>query len=81
MSDYPPVSGRDVVKVLRSYGYQPVGRTGSHVRLREQQDDGTVRLVSVPMHDELAVGTLQNIADQCGAQDFDAFREWIETNR
>ena len=81
MSHRGTFSGQDVIKVLRQYGWTFVGRTGSHVRLREQQDDGEVRLVSVPMHDEIAPGTLRNIAEQCGADDFDAFCEWIAANR
>ena len=33
------------------------------------------------MHDEISLGTLSNIAKQAGANDFDAFCEWIEQNR
>lgn len=43
-------------------------------------DGGTVRTVVVPLHDELAEETLREIADQCGANDFDAFCEWIDTH-
>jgi len=32
------------------------------------------------MHDEIATGTLRDIADQCGALDFDAFCAWIDRN-
>jgi predicted RNA binding protein YcfA (HicA-like mRNA interferase family) len=70
-------SGRDIIKVLRSHGYAPTGRTGSHVQLRYETDGGTVRIVTVPMHDRIAIGTLRNIADQCGADSFDAWCEWI----
>jgi len=77
-------SGRDVVKVLTRNNYQLVGREGSHVRLRWEPPEGhptDTRVVSVPMHDEIREGTLRNIADQCGADDFDAFCEWIDRNR
>jgi len=76
-------SGREVVKALTSNNYRVVGREGSHVRLRWDPPDthGTApRLVSVPMHDEIQEGTLRNIADQCGADDFDAFCAWIDRN-
>jgi predicted RNA binding protein YcfA (HicA-like mRNA interferase family) len=76
-------SGRDIVKVLRSFGYRPVDRTGSHVKLRyvhpTNADD--VRVVSIPMHDRIRIGTLQNIADQCSAEDFHAWCEWIDQHR
>ena len=72
-------SGREIVKVLRSFGYVPVSREGSHVRLRyEHPETGEVRNVDVPQHDEVAIGTLRSIADQCGADDFEAWSEWID---
>ncbi|ELZ08036.1 hypothetical protein A6E15_10690 [Natrinema saccharevitans] len=72
-------SGREVVKVLTSFGYTPVSRRGSHVRLRyENEDTGEVRLVDVPQHDEIRIGTLRNIADQCGAADFYEWCRWID---
>lgn len=68
-------SGAEVVKVLRSFGYSIVGRTGSHVKLRYEHptNEDDVRVVSVPLHDRIRTGTLQNIADQCGAEDFHAW--------
>lgn len=76
-----PFSGEEVVKVLRGHGYKPAGRTGSHVRLvYEHPETGETRRVTVPMHDEIAWGTLRSIAEQCGAEDFDAFCEWLESS-
>jgi predicted RNA binding protein YcfA (HicA-like mRNA interferase family) len=73
-------SGQEVVKALRAYRYEPVGRKGSHVQLRyEHPDTGDVRNVTVPMYDEIPTDILQKIADQCGAEDFEAWCEWIET--
>lgn len=72
-------SGREIIGVLRGFGYRPVSRSGSHVRLRyENLDTGEVRNVDVPMHDEVRIGTLRSIADQCGAEDFDAWCAWID---
>lgn len=74
-----PVSGRELVKFLESHGYKPVDRTGSHVKLiYEDPNTGETRRVTVPQHDELATGTLRSIADQCGANDFQRFLNWIE---
>jgi predicted RNA binding protein YcfA (HicA-like mRNA interferase family) len=55
-----------------------VARTGSHVQMRYVADDGEVRNVTVPMHDRIKTNTLQNIADQCGANDFDDWCRWID---
>lgn len=75
-------SGREIISVLTDFGYVPVHREGSHVRLRyENSDTGEVRLVDVPMHDEIAIGTVRSIADQCGADDFEAWCEWIDDHR
>ncbi|WP_435118270.1 type II toxin-antitoxin system HicA family toxin [Halolamina sp. C58] len=74
-------SGREVISVLADFGYLPAQRTGSHVRLRyENEETGEVRLVDVPMHDEIKIGTLRSIADQCGATDFEAWCRWIDRN-
>ncbi|NNC25039.1 type II toxin-antitoxin system HicA family toxin, partial [Salinisphaera sp. USBA-960] len=55
---------------------------GSHLKLRYQHPQtGEIRNVTVPMGGEIRTGTLRNIADQCGAKDFEAFCEWIDENR
>jgi len=71
-------TGREVASVLQSMGYVPVDRAGSHLKLRwESPDDDEVRVVTVPMHGEIPTGTLQSIADQCGADDFREWCAWI----
>ncbi|WP_459193085.1 type II toxin-antitoxin system HicA family toxin [Halosimplex sp. J119] len=75
-------SGREIISVLTDFGYRPVSRSGSHVRLRyENTDTGEVRNVDVPMHTEIRIGTLRSIADQCGAEDFEAWCRWIDDHR
>ena len=42
--------GQTIAKVLRRHNYQPVGRTGSHLKLRwESPHTDEVRIVTVPM--------------------------------
>lgn len=78
----PTFSGRDIIVVLRNHGLVPTSRVGSHVKLRyENESTDEVRVVTVPMHDEVRVGTLRNIAEQAGATDFEAFCQWVESNR
>ncbi|MDF9748411.1 type II toxin-antitoxin system HicA family toxin [Natrinema salsiterrestre] len=76
-------SGLDIVKALTKNRFRTVGREGSHVRLRYEHPTNSddVRVVSVPMHDRIKTGTLRNIADQCGAEDFHAWCEWIDQSR
>lgn len=79
MTDF---SGRDVVKVLRKHRYRIVGRTGSHVQLRyEHPKTGEVRNVTVPQYDRIDVSILRRIADQCGADDFEAWCRWVDRSR
>jgi predicted RNA binding protein YcfA (HicA-like mRNA interferase family) len=74
-------SGRDIAKVLLKHGYERRGRMGSHLQLRDVTDSGEVRNVTVPMYDRIDVSLLQAIADQCGANDFHAWCEWIDQHR
>ncbi|MFB6183771.1 MAG: type II toxin-antitoxin system HicA family toxin [Haloarculaceae archaeon] len=72
-------TGEEIANALVEMGYQPVDRTGSHFQLRYvHPETGEVRNVTVPIHGEISTGTLQDIADQCGAKDFHAWCEWIE---
>ena len=78
---YASFDGREIVKALRSMGYRPVGREGSHVKIRyESPDTDEVRNVSVPLtdSDQISQDTYRSIADQCGADGFEAWCGWIE---
>jgi predicted RNA binding protein YcfA (HicA-like mRNA interferase family) len=75
-------SGEDIVKALTSFNYRKDRQRGSHAILKyTNTDTGEKRTVAVPMHDSISIGTLHNIADQAGAQDFDEFCAWIDRNR
>lgn len=56
----PVVSGRAVVAALVRAGFTVSSQKGSHLKLRHP--DG--RVVIVPLHDELARGTLGSILRQ-----------------
>ena len=60
--DLPRLSGADVVRVLERAGFAFRSQRGSHRKLRHA--DG--RTVIVPMHRELAPGTLRSILKQAG---------------
>lgn len=72
-------SGEEIAKALQKWRYKPVDREGSHLKLRyEHPDTGDVRIVTVPMHEEVATGTVRKIAEQAGANDFQAFLDALE---
>lgn len=58
----PIVSGAQVVAALGKGGFEQVSQRGSHVKLRAE--DG--RVVIVPIHRELAIGTLRSVIRQSG---------------
>lgn len=72
-------SSREVITTLTKHGFVPVGGKGSHTTLRyENPDTNEVRTVTVPQGGSIPVGTLQDIADQAGAEDFHEFYKWVE---
>ena len=74
-----PYSSRELVSALTEMGYQPADRAGSHLKLRyTHPETGAVRNVTIPMGKEISGETLRTIADQCGANDFQAWCEWID---
>jgi len=60
MPKLPPISGRDLIKFLSSLGYEILRQRGSHLRLRKRTVLGEHNL-TVPLHKELAKGTLNDI--------------------
>ncbi|WEL21100.1 type II toxin-antitoxin system HicA family toxin [Halorhabdus sp. BNX81] len=76
-------SGMEVIKVLVNTGGFEWRRTaGDHAQLYYEHptNENDRRRVTVPLHDELRTGTLREIAQSAGANDFDAFCNWIDAN-
>lgn len=61
MPELPRISGKQAIKIFEKLGFVSVRQRGSHVVLRKQ-DKGCV----VPVHKELAVGTLRSAIRQAG---------------
>lgn len=57
------ISGQDAIRALERLGFVPVRQRGSHVVLKKQTPEGAVGCV-VPLHRELAIGTLRGILRQ-----------------
>lgn len=55
----PVVSGEQLIKVLSRLGYEIIRQKGSHVRLGKSTKAGDHK-ITVPLHDELAKGTLND---------------------
>jgi len=61
MAKLPVISGHELIRVLQRDGFLIVRQRGSHVSLMRGQHKTVV-----PLHDELARGTLLGILKQCG---------------
>jgi predicted RNA binding protein YcfA (HicA-like mRNA interferase family) len=57
------VSGKEAIRALEKLGFVQVRQKGSHVILRKETESGAIGCV-VPLHDELATGTLRGILKQ-----------------
>ena len=76
----PTFSDRDIIKALDNWGFTRVpGGKGSHTKLKYiHPHTGETRIVIIPRHDEIDTGTLRNIAEQAGANDFQKFLDEME---
>jgi len=63
MSNLKRISGEETIKRLEKLGFVRVRQKGSHVVLKKQTQEGSIGCV-VPLHKELAIGTLRGILKQ-----------------
>jgi predicted RNA binding protein YcfA (HicA-like mRNA interferase family) len=61
MPKLPVLSGKELIKFLQKQGFVVVRQKGSHVSLQKEE----LKII-VPLHEELAKGTLLGILRQCG---------------
>jgi predicted RNA binding protein YcfA (HicA-like mRNA interferase family) len=64
VSDFPSLSGREVVAALAKLGYEKDRQKGSHIVLRQTVHPH--RRLVIPDHKEVAKGTLRAILKQAG---------------
>lgn len=57
------ISGEEAIRKLEKLGFKQIRQRGSHVVLKKQISEEEVGCV-VPLHKELAVGTLRGILKQ-----------------
>jgi predicted RNA binding protein YcfA (HicA-like mRNA interferase family) len=54
------LSGHELIRLLRRYGYESTRQVGSHIRLQSRLR-GYVHHVTIPDHKALRLGTLSSI--------------------
>jgi predicted RNA binding protein YcfA (HicA-like mRNA interferase family) len=60
------LAGKQVISIMEHFGFRIHARKGSHAKLRRIGPDGEKQTLTVPMHEELDLGTLQAIVRQAG---------------
>jgi len=73
MPSLSKISGEETIRKLEKLGFKRVRQRGSHVVLKKQTSTGDIGCV-VPLHKELAVGTLHGILKQAKIS-FEEFTE------
>ncbi|MCJ7487790.1 MAG: type II toxin-antitoxin system HicA family toxin [Candidatus Aminicenantes bacterium] len=58
------LSARQVLRILQAFGFAVVSTRGSHAKLKREVEGGPSQVLTVPLHRELAPGTVQAIYRQ-----------------
>ncbi|HLB26134.1 MAG TPA: type II toxin-antitoxin system HicA family toxin [Dehalococcoidia bacterium] len=51
------LSGKEIIAILRRFGFEVHSQKGSHAKLRRVSPAGERQTLTIPVHDELDVGT------------------------
>ncbi len=58
------LAARDVLKALGAFGFETVKTRGSQAKLKRVKPGGSVEILTVSLHKEIAAGTLRAIYRQ-----------------
>lgn len=58
------LSGAELVRIFRGFGFAVHSQRGSHLKLRRTRADGTVETLTIPAHQAIKLGTLHEIVTQ-----------------
>ncbi|MCL2088531.1 MAG: type II toxin-antitoxin system HicA family toxin [Oscillospiraceae bacterium] len=65
-SKYPVLKPQEIIKSLASFGFVYKSQKGSHVKYIKTEKGKPTKSVIIPMHNEVAKGTLKSILEQAG---------------
>jgi predicted RNA binding protein YcfA (HicA-like mRNA interferase family) len=58
------LSARQILKILQTFGFSVVSIRGSHAKMKREIEGRPSQILTVPLHRELAPGTVQAIYHQ-----------------
>lgn len=62
---YPILSSKRIIQILLELGFEKISQKGSHAKYKSKI---TSRICIVPMHSEVARGTLKSILEQANIE-------------
>jgi len=65
-SKYPVLKPSEIIRALKKFGFVFKSQKGSHTKYVKITNGISVKTAIVPIHDEVAKGTLQSILEQSG---------------
>ncbi len=66
MPKLPILSGKEIIKILSKIGFKHIRTKGSHAILSKEDKEKGKITIPIPLHRELAKGTLKSIMNQAG---------------
>lgn len=70
------LTGLELIKLLKPFGYEIVRQTGSHIRIQTMKNGQHYE--TIPRHDPIKIGTLNNILKNV-AEHFDLTKDELAT--
>ncbi len=64
-SKYPILPPKKIIKILKKFGFEKISQKGSHAKYKNED---TGRIFIIPMHPEIASGTLKSILEQANVE-------------
>jgi predicted RNA binding protein YcfA (HicA-like mRNA interferase family) len=58
------LAARQILRIFHDFGFDVVSIRGSHAKLKRETESGPVQILTLPLHRELAPGTIQAIYRQ-----------------
>jgi len=62
------ISGAELIQILGRFGYHNIRQTGSHVRLMRIYGEQQEHHITIPLHKNLRLGTLNSILQDVSAR-------------
>lgn len=72
-SKYPILPPKKIIKAMKKLGFKKISQKGSHAKYKSE---ATQRIFIIPMHLEVAGGTLKSILEQADV-DLDSFMQLL----